>query len=180
MTIAIGGPAAFGGGEEAAGAIGATAGAMGTATGNDAAGIWGAAGKGGAEGAAGIAIGWGAGGGGAVKAGAIAGGACGAALAEPPITRVNSPGAAGAAGAVGAATGVLDGVCRGSKLSVKDCSGGIGAAGVPVPGIAPPPPKMRVNSPGAFCDGEPTGKGSREASEGGDSGFRNSRVNSPG
>jgi hypothetical protein len=133
---------------------------------------------GGKVGAVGIAIGSGAAG------GAIWGGAGGATLAEPPITRVNSPGAAAATAGVliGICDGICEGVCRGSKLSVKDCSGGeIGAAGWPVPsGVPPPPPNIRVNSPGAFCGGEPAGKGSRWASEGGESGLLNSRVNSPG
>jgi hypothetical protein len=119
-----------------------------------------------------------------------AGAAGGAALDPPPITRVNSPGPAGAAG------GALGGACRGSKLSVKapggeigdgNCAGGVGAAGgtfaprgAPPRGV--PPPKIRVNSPGVLCDGELTGigSGSRDDSEGGASGLRNSLVNSPG
>ncbi len=127
--------------------------------------------------------------GGGADAGA-AGAAGGAALAGRPITRVNSPGPAGAAG------GALEGVCRCSRLSVKapggetgaaNCGGGVGAAGgMFAPSGAPPrgvpPPKIRVNSPGVFCDGELTGSGSgsRDDSEGGDSGLRNSLVNSPG
>jgi hypothetical protein len=133
---------------------------------------------GGGTGAGGIAMGSGAGAG--EEGGGVAGDAAGATIAGGPITRVNSPGSAGnLGGTADVLGGICDGVCRGSKLSVKDSGGEICAdCGLVPRGAAPP--KIRVNSPGAFCDGEPTGNGSREASDDGASGLRNSLVNSPG
>ena len=156
---------------------GATA-AGGAAIGND------AAGKGGGAGIVGIANGGGPAAGGRADAGG--GEAAGAAFDGRPITRVNSPGASGIGGKV---DGGLAGLWRGSRLSVNDAGdetgvgsgagvdGTVGGALVPA-GV--PPPKIRVNSPGAFCDGDATGSGWREGSEGGASGLRNKRVNSPG
>jgi hypothetical protein len=134
----------------------------------------------GAAGAAGIANdGAPAGGGGDDGAADDAGGA---ALEGMPITRVNSPGPAGAGGVMAGA------LCLGSKLSVNEpgaesgaaegAAGGVAEGALPPLGV--PAPKIRVNSPGAFCDGEPTGNGSLDASDGGVRGLRNSRVNSPG
>lgn len=125
-------------------------------------------------------------------AGGIEAGEAGGVARAGPITRVNSPGPAGVAGTM---PGAGDNVCRGSTLSVKEpgAATGVGncsvrggaASGVPAAAGDPPPigaapPKIRVNSPGVFCDGEPIGSGSLEASDDGASGFRNSLVNSPG
>ena len=98
------------------------------------------------------------------------------------MTRVNSPGPADGGGVMGGA------LCLGSRLSVKEpgeeggAAGGArgtGVAGCPLP-LGVPPPKIRVNSPAEFCDGEATGIGSLDPSDGAASGLRNSRVNSPG
>jgi hypothetical protein len=78
-------------------------------------------------------------------------------------------------------------LCLGSRLSVNEpgieggaAEGAVGGAEGALPPLGVPAPKIRVNSPGAFCDGEPTGSGSLDASDGVASGLRNSRVNSPG
>ena len=46
---------------------------------------------------------------------------------------------------------------------------GVAEAGLLPLGV--PPPKIRVNSPCVFCDGDPTGSGSLDASDGGVSGL---------
>lgn len=136
-------------------------GAAGIDGGGGAAGIEGGAGALGGVGALGIDIGIG---GGAAVAGAAgepgdpAGEVAPGRLAPPPIMRVNSPGAAD--DPCSAAAGLVVGMCRGSRLSIKGLCGSTGAdmtgetaagdratdgalaSGVPIP------PKIRVNSPG--------------------------------
>ena len=149
---------------------------------------------GGMDGAAGIA--GAANGGGIGGAAAAAGGEpaddAGVADEEPPagprITRVNSPGASDAPKSD--ASGLPGAAFRGSRLSVKepgaDAGTGGGAGGGTAGGAVletggVPPPKIRVNSPGAPPAGEDFGSEVMGDSAGGVArGLRNNRVNSPG
>jgi len=95
------------------------------------------------------------------------------------ITRVNSPGPPGA-GEAGAGRLVAS---FGSRLSVNgpvELGAAIEFTLEDPPTPAAPPPNIRVNSPGWFCDGAAGGSAGIIASDGAASGLRNNLVNSPG
>jgi hypothetical protein len=156
------------------------------------AGSGGAAGGGGMDGAAGIAGAAKGGGIGGVAGGGEAGGGAGEPTAEPlagpRITRVNSPGASDEP--KGVASGLFIAAFRGSRLSVKPpgpeagtgggAGGGAAGGGVLEAGGVPPP-KIRVNSPGApFAVEDPGSEVIGDSTAGVARGLRNNRVNSPG